>query len=253
MLSRTTRRLLRQHNGLILYDGPSQTTGERIVLVLTSCKALGYRESKNTKTGAMAQTYTLSWDKTPGESRREDTNISSICGDCPLRNDGCYPELKSLQSVWNAMRAGRYLRLSDVDDNTWLEIANTLRDTKIRWGAYGDPCAVPKEYVRPYATKGDTGYTHLWHWAMAQWAKGIVMASVECPEDRDTAHRLGWRTFRITPAGAPEPKTKIEIPCPSEKGVQCIDCGMCWGDSPAKSITIPSHGPQARNVFEVVS
>ena len=41
---------------------------------------------------------------------------------------------------------------------------------------------------------------------------------------------------------------KNEIDCPSNIGIQCIDCKLCNGSKQAKNITIEAHGARAGGI-----
>jgi hypothetical protein len=66
------------------------------------------------------------------------------------------------------------------------------------------------------------------------------MASVENRADRALAESMGWRTYRIRSRGSEVGAGEID--CPSSRGVQCADCGLCNGANGAPSISIPAHG-----------
>jgi hypothetical protein len=92
---------------------------------------------------------------------------------------------------------------------------------------------------------GWTGYTHRWQQPWAQGYKAFLMASADDVELQIRARGMGWRTFRVAPAGS-DWKMSDEISCPASKEagakVQCADCRLCAGTSkPAKSIVIQMH------------
>ena len=72
------------------------------------------------------------------------------------------------------------------------------------------------------------------------------MASVGSKQAAEEAWSKGWRTFRIV-ADAADLVAGREIECPSDRGVQCLDCGLCGGSQvKAKSIAIVKHGNGAK-------
>ena len=62
----------------------------------------------------------------------------------------------------------------------------------------------------------------------------------------EKALKKGFRYFRIKPAGAIN--FEKEITCPSDIGIQCIDCKLCNGSKQAKNITIEAHGARAAGI-----
>lgn len=194
-------------------------------------------ESSNRKTGNMAQLWILNRRENPVQSISEGTD-SRVCGDCPLRGDGgkqraCYVNVgQAPLGVWTAWRAGSYAH--------GMPPAEILAGRKIRFGAYGDPVHVPLSKLQWLAdhSAGWTGYSHQWRNPLLQGFRALVMASCETEADAREAWKAGWRTFRIS-----DNAIEGEIECPSERGVQCLDCKLCAGTSRrAKSIYIPAHG-----------
>ena len=62
--------------GYVIYDGASLLDGKRIVAIALT------GNSKNTKTGAMVQTYIIRPDINPLEANKTGEDYS-ICGTCP--------------------------------------------------------------------------------------------------------------------------------------------------------------------------
>jgi hypothetical protein len=225
--------------GLITYQGPSRIDGAPIVSILTGLDG----SSKNPKTGAMIQHWIIRADQHPAGALQTGGD-AAICGDCPLRPqaDGkgrlCYVNIMGPASVYRAFLAGKYV----ADDGQSF-------DLPLRFGAYGDPAALPVDHALELvsrATKGHTGYTHQWRDRKVSRLRAALMASVETFDDLALAHAKGWRTFRVidaTPAAMPG----VEIICPAspEGGYRatCAQCGLCQGQArPAKSIAIVVHG-----------
>jgi hypothetical protein len=232
--------------GFVFYDGPSALDGAPII-------GIAVLRSANVKTGDMVQTFILRADQSPLAAI--DTGAdASICGDCVHRGaDGaprtCYVDVaKSVQSVYAAWTRGAYPLMSPAQG------ARMLAGRAVRLGAYGDPAAIPARHWRAllrYAA-GRTGYTHQWRQAHAQALRGLVMASADSAQERDTARAMGWRTFRVR--GADEPMGAREFACPAsaEAGArrQCITCQACDGAArgPAQaSVAIIVHGAMARH------
>jgi hypothetical protein len=94
---------------------------------------------------------------------------------------------------------------------------------------------------------GWTGYTHQWRTATSAWSE-LLMASCETLADRDAAHALGYRTFRVTAPGAPMAAREVECMATRERNPrQCADCGACAGTRLGTAtgrvdIAIAAHG-----------
>jgi len=238
-------------NGVILYEGPSQLDpSQDIVVIATGLN----RPSKNDKTDDMIQVWILLQDVAPTKANQQGLDVA-VCGDCKHRqwqrqDDGsmakvgsCYVVLHNAPlSVYKAYKRGNY---------PWLDPESArelLRDTWVRFGAYGDPSAVPvhiwepiRDVVRKY-----TGYTHQWRNLGPEWH--WLMASVDTPAERLEAMRMGWRYFRVK--GEDDELFDNEQVCASEaRGTSCAACGLCAGMSTAKakSQVITVHGVFAGN------
>lgn len=242
-------------NGYVLWEGPSQLNGKPVVLIATGFS----RDSDNTKTGAVIQTWILRSDIPPIEAQSTGED-AAICGDCPLRHSTakrtdpkapakpmCYVNVgRSPKGIWDAYKRGYYPHL---DPTIAGQIAKT-RGLPVRAGSYGDPAAVaPEVWNKIFAVQEErTGYTHQWrtHPELAD----KVMASVGSEAEREQAKELGFRTFRVmTPSEQKEPG---EILCPASKEggfkTTCTNCQLCSGATPGdkrKDIAIYDHGPTA--------
>jgi hypothetical protein len=207
----------------VIFSGPSEIDQMPIVAIVTGIR----RGSLNAKTAAMLQTWILRSDIPPSEARRAGADYS-ICGDCPLRDGACYVVLhQAPRSVFAAYRAGHYPHVPNDVGLHW------AHHRAIRFGAYGDPAAVPARIWFELAANSRTwtGYTHAWRHPRMQPLRFLLMASVDTPEDAWAARAMGWRTFRTRlPEEAPLP---FESTCPaSTEGGQrttCHDCGQCDG------------------------
>lgn len=228
--------------GGVIYQGPSMIDGSPIVVIVT-----GFRKSKNSKTGAMLQTWILRADQTPTEAVKSGAD-QSICGDCRHRDSSCYVVVAQAPlAVYKAWQAGRY------QDWTGAFPDNRLQGRQIRLGAYGDPAAVPfRVWRRVFEQKlaGWTGYTHQWRNPDVQRLRNFVMASVDSPEEQAQASAAGWRTFRVRHAGETLGEREVICPASDEAGnrTTCEACNLCQGQrSDAKSIVITVHGTRAGN------
>jgi hypothetical protein len=234
-----------KEKGYVLYKGPSRIDGETIVVILTL-------QSTNIKTGNMAQLWIMREDTPPHIAKKQGKDIS-VCGDCPIKNE-CYVVLfQGPLSVYNAYKRGTYKTLMH---NHSIDILETLlKNLSIRFGAYGDPAALPLWLINAITKncKDFTGYTH--SWKRFPGLSKYFMASVESLALKDKAKNLGFRTFRVIPkSGEAATNAKHwrgdllnkEIVCPAEnKGKQCIDCLLCNGSKQAADITITAHGARA--------
>ena len=239
-------------NGRLLYDGPSMLDGAPVVVIGTG----DVRPSDNPKTGAMIQVWVFRKDVNPAEAVATGLD-ASVCGDCPLRpftrktqdaadwttKEPCYVNVgQAPLSIWKCWQRGGY----PVADAAWFSKIKA-NGRGIRFGAWGDPCAVPVyvwESLANVASKF-TGYTHQWRTPQAEVYKPYLMASCETVDDALTAIAQGWRTFR-TRASVDMPLMANEINCPASKEAgfktTCLKCGLCAGASKnAKNIAIVLH------------
>ena len=233
-------------NGYILYKGPSKLDGAPIVVIATGFA----KQSDNTKTGDMIQTWILRDDIKPHVAQKTGED-ASVCGQCPMRplilarakkngerlNDKpCYVKtFQAPRSVQDAYQRGVYSKLVDY---------SVFDGRVLRVGSYGDPAAVPsKVWARALKnSKSNTGYTHQWERFNA--ARSFVMASVESPELRDKAKAKGFRTFRTKHESDPLLPGEIAGPASKEAGqkTQCAACRLCGGASvKGKDIAINIH------------
>ncbi len=216
-----------KEKGYVVYEGPSAINGKPIVAILTL-------KSNNVKTGNMAQLWIMARDTAPHIAKKEG-NDDAVCGDCPIKKECYVLTFQGPLSVWNAYKRGVY---------SGLQIP--LRLLTIRFGAYGDPAALPKWLIKSIAKncKDFTGYTHQWNKPEFNFLKNYFMASVESIALKNKASKLGFRTFRIKSQNTPVNNSEIECPADS-KGIQCLDCMLCNGSKEATNIVINGHGAHA--------
>jgi hypothetical protein len=212
--------------------------------------AVGFANaSTNRKTGPMIQIFILTRANHPVIAKQKGTD-RLICYDCPIKSE-CYVETwKSPAQVWGAWGRGAYPDIKHARGG-W----GIFRGLGVRFGAYGDPYAIPLAKIARIAQAADswTGYTHQHHRADAKGYKRYLMASVESVEGAAEAQARGWRTFRIGDDAAGDilcPAHNNKNLHPSQlRGRQCIDCGLCAGSSRrAKSIFEPAHGSRAKSL-----
>jgi hypothetical protein len=228
----------------IIYKGPSRIDGAPIVVLATY-------SNRNTKTGAVVQTYILREDVNPLEASKTGADVS-ICGTCPLRGTPttdparkiaqgrrCYVNLgQGVLITWRAYHRGVYPDAQSAEAR-----ASIGRGRVVRVGTYGDGRAVPDHVWDELLSECSawTAYTH-----GEGWRPDLAMQSVE---DIDTARKhwsAGRRTFRIV-TGVAEIDTSNEVLCPASKEAgrrtTCASCKLCSGTATKspKSIAIPAH------------
>jgi hypothetical protein len=225
--------------GVILYRGPSMLNGRPIIAVATG---LG-RKSKNAKTGAMIPVYILADESVDPTTAVKTGQDDSVCGDCPHRSKehatgtiqrgevgkigSCYVNTaQGPLAIFRAVQAGSYPRYNPVRHN------RLFRSRMVRFGAYGDPAALPIAILETMAklSSGWTGYTHQWRKCDSSYAR-FLMASVETPNQRLEAKAKGYRTFRVRLASQPIERGEFVCPASAEAGkrLECSTCGACDG------------------------
>jgi len=236
-------------NGFILWEGVSQIDGVTPVV----CIVTGIRKaSANGKTGDLMQTWILMQDVNPAQAVRERSE-GGVCGDCVHRPqaDGkrsCYVNMRTPGSVWRSYKAGNYARL---DPQYW-SLLGHVREAGIRFGAYGDPGAVPVNVWQSLKSiaRFTTGYTHTWRYSVSTYAD-VTMASCETLDDLRHAESLGYKAFLVVKAG--EAKDTIGAGmarCPSDPSlvgvhVPCSQCQGCSGATSRRHRVIEVHGATA--------
>lgn len=231
--------------GFVMYEGPSMIDGAPIVAILTM-------KTKNVKTGDMAQLWILRSDVEPHKATKTGQD-ASICGDCPHRHHtggACYvTTFQAPLSVYRAYKRGAYATTFTPTD-----LYMALQGRMVRFGAYGDPAAVPFDMVKHLAdyAAGHTGYTH-------QWARddfdvrwlSLVMASADSEADAAYLQARGVRYFRVSTT---DQTNRREVVCLSEsKGMSCADCLLCDGGTKGQSVVIPVHGSRAAKFTDVIA
>lgn len=228
--------------GAIIYRGPSLIDGAPIFVAAVW-------SSTNRKTGNMLQTYIMRSDIDPLTASKSGAD-ASICGACRHRGIPTDdPKLKQAKQrscyvvlgqgplvVYKAFKRGAYER-----HTTRAKRAALGADRLVRIGTYGDGAAVPQHVWDDLLAmaSGHTAYTH------NGGDPARYMISADSLAEAQHAWANKYRTFRIVRSTDEIVKGK-EIECPSERGVQCVDCRLCSGTSTrAKSIAITVHGTGA--------
>ena len=223
---------------MICYEGPSMLDGKPIIGVITGLVV----KSRNTKTGPMAQLWILPQAEIPTEAIKSGED-ESVCGDCPARGNWCYVNLgQAPNNIWRTWKRGGYQQY-DLD---------LLADKVLRFGAYGDPAAIPISRLEQIGrrVRRFTGYTHQWRSCDREF-QHYCMASVDTLSDQKEATRLGWRTFRVTAPDSPKQRGESVCPASEEAGhkITCFDCGACDGRRRPKvksHIVINAHGSKTK-------
>jgi hypothetical protein len=134
------------------------------------------------------------------------------------------------------------------------EFEKIVSGRKLRWGAYGDPAAIPHALVDRFsrAASSVTGYTHQWRFGFA--LQDFLMASCDTHEDVRDARELGYRAFFVdaSESGMKRLDRKtMNCPASAEMGkkLKCEDCMACGGLSSGRKsevVQIRAHGSVAR-------
>jgi hypothetical protein len=226
----------------VIYRGPSRIDGKPIVVIATY-------SNRNSKTGAVVQTYIEREDINPLEASKTGED-ESICGTCPLRGTPttdptrkqavgrrCYVNLgQGVLIVWRAYHKGVYPDAQDPASR-----AAIGRGRVVRVGTYGDPAAVPDEVWTDLLAEAATwtAYTH-----QKPWRPDIAMQSADDYHEAVLHWKAGRRTFRvIAELDHLDPSNETLCPASKEAGrrVQCAACRLCKGSVAAKSIAIVEH------------
>ena len=229
-------------NGYIVWEGLSEINHSPIVVIATGF----VRPSRNTGTGNMIQVWIMPAHTHPVEAARLGLD-QGVCGRCPRRpsvadgspgREACYVALRrGPTAIFIAYKLGRYPRLDS---------HQRFAGRRVRFGAWGDPLAVPDHVWSPIrdACDGWTGYSHV---EPASW----LMVSVDTPEQASAAAEMGFRYFRV---GAPgEAPADNEVLCPKTeeagKRTTCEQCGLCDGTRDGdrrRSVFAPAHDTRSR-------
>lgn len=232
---------------VLLYDGPSQLNGARILVIATA-------QNGNRKIGHMLQLWIIP-AISPIRAVRSGAD-AAVCGDCVHRGDGqggdrsCYVEYwRAVENIWQARAKARVM--------TPTAFADHHPGLQLRIGAYGDPVAVPMWVWNPLldTAAGHTAYTHQWRLPIGRAFRTWCMASVDSLQEQREATLAGWRTFRVRQREDELQADEIACPASAEAGhrVVCAACSLCRGaDRSAKSIAIVAHGGGAKYVGRVI-
>ena len=233
-------------NSAVFFTGESLIDGIPVIGIATGLK----NSSINTKTGPMIQIYILRADTPPKEAADMGLDVS-VCGDCQLRPiiaaefgknaPVCYVDkIRGPNAVWHSWNNGN---IAFIDPG---ELADIIDDTgaPIRYGAYGDPAAIPNNIwytLSKNSAIAATGYTH--QWQTRPDLAPLFMASIDpvtypdTDKARKSAAAMGFKTYRVI-----TDITDIrenEILCPEKSGrTNCAKCLLCSGARKSKDIAI---------------
>lgn len=238
--------------GVLLYRGPSNFDKDVNILAI----ATGFvNPSSNRKTGGMIQVFIVRDDQVPSSTIKNRTD-QPVCGDCKHGarfGRSCYVNTVSMgvNVVYKTFHNGKYPQF-EADKHM-----DMFAGRKVRFGAYGDPAAVPFWVWEPILDKLNetrgvwTSYTHSWGICDPRF-KEFTVASVDNPEELARARAAGWRTYRTLLPG--EELEKNEHICPASdeykemtgRELSCAECHACdglHGKSPNRaSFAIRVHG-----------
>jgi len=258
-------------SGLVVWSGISLIDGRTpIDAILTGMKGL----SNNSKTGPTLQVWIIRHDMDPRDAIATGSE-QGICGNCKHRPHcedcgrvGPFYEGATCEACGGKMVRPCYVKVFHGPTtaykvrhgikgpwarNPWYPMATNAdleqvraKGAVIRFGAYGDPAAVPTRVWEALAGVSIRylGYTHQWRTCDPELAR-YCMASVDSPEEYGEARAAGWRTFRVRTSDQPLDRGEIVCPASAEAGKRavCADCSLCMGTGrPAKSIAIIAHG-----------
>jgi len=222
--------------GFVLWEGASLWDGTPVAAVAT----FGHG---NRKVGEAWQVWIIPQEITPPVAAAIGAD-AAVCGDCSLRGS-CYVILwQGPRAVFDAYHRGVYRKLAPH------EIGPLLGGSFVRLGAWGDPAWIPR-WVSAAAVshaRGHSGYTQGWRHGIA--LADLCMASTFTAADDATARAMGYRTYRVTAAGAPAERGAIVCPGSAERGkaLQCRACKACDGTATGRRghIRVAAHGSAKR-------
>lgn len=232
--------------GFIIFEGASRLDGRPIVAIIV--KATNNRKMRGRTADRAPQMFIIPVDDRPDRPRP-----GACPTDCTFFKAGCYVAwARAPLAVWKAYHRGSYAR-GRAAAAAWIrrERRRTIAQGSrfiLRFGAAGDPAALPHLVVRDLAAAAGrwTGYTHAWRRSEMRPLRRWLMASVETETDAREAWAAGWRTFRARRVDAPI--MPQEAPCPADLGrSSCAACAGCDGRSLARRSgwTVPVHGYQS--------
>lgn len=252
----------------IFYEGPSALDPTQNVVGIGQ-----WVGSNSSKTSEMEQVWVFpaavielvdGWSAGPSPTKLMlDQGLDkACCNDCAFRSRAaggsgeCYthgrPLYMGANQLLNALALRGWPRMGI--EGLRKECFELIRrDRDLRLTAYGDPLALPDEYLEVLVTVPGTRYTSAWPHLKGQrleWATKHFMASVRSKEEQERARGMGFRCFKVVPRGTGGKAGvdyRTEMPCPAsaEMGhkLNCKACGCCDGRQGhvAKDVVIENH------------
>ena len=228
--------------GFEVYNGPS-VLNEAPVVGLVSLN------SANVKTGQMAQLWILNATEDPQSAINHKTD-NAQCGNCPQRHSlggACYViAWRGPSQIFKAWQSGQYPALEPSQYQPF------LNGRGLRFGAYGDPAALPIDILSALKSASDwhVGYTHqIASKRVSRDIAGMVMLSADTESQARKFQAQGYRYFRVKTPDMPVLDNERYCPADPAKGKTCLNCRLCNGtrkNDKRKSIVIDVHGPMRK-------
>ncbi len=218
-------------NGLILWEGVSAIDGVTPIVAIVTGFKTPTKNGKLSKQGSkVLQVFYLLRDVPPHKAVKTGEDVA-VCGDCihrPALKGACYVvTFQAPLSVWKAYQRGSYAR--------WDGDASIFAGRFIRFGAWGDPAAVPVgtfDSIRAVAGRV-AAYTHQWENPRFAGLRAWAMASADSAKERARARLAGFRSFRVRSPGEPLQEGERQCPAADESPLagrmDCERCGGCDG------------------------
>jgi hypothetical protein len=223
----------------IIYKGPSLLDGKPIVVIGTYSK-------RNSKTGAVLQTYILCDDGLDPLEASKMGEDYSICGDCVMRGTPTTdPQRKQAvgRRCYVNLGQGVLIVYRSYVNGVYQPVPPRMLGYNrfVRVGTYGDPAAAPEAVWTELLSEASdwTAYSH-----QSGWRPDIAMQSADDYHSAALHWKAGRRTFRvIADLGHLDHANEALCPASKEAGrrVQCTSCKLCKGSTLAKSIAIVEH------------
>jgi hypothetical protein len=223
----------------IIYKGPSLLDGKPIVVIGTYSK-------RNSKTGAVLQTYILCDDGLDPLEASKMGKDYSICGDCVMRGTPTTdPQRKQAvgRRCYVNLGQGVLIVYRSYVNGVYQPVPPRIlgHNRFVRVGTYGDPAAAPEAVWTELLSEASdwTAYSH-----QSGWRPDIAMQSADDYHSAALHWKAGRRTFRvIADLGHLDHANEALCPASKEAGrrVQCTSCKLCKGSTLAKSIAIVEH------------
>lgn len=234
---------------ICLYDGPSRYNGARI-------RAYLYLSQGNQKTGRVAGLLIVPAGAIDIRATWQAGENVAVCGNCPHLDGTCYAlNGRTPMALRQTLTAAATL---EPVANVHQSVAHFLARHGIRAlrsAVYGDAAALPVDtwyQIQAACTQTRTdvlGYTH-GHVSGVDVShlRRTHVLSVESAAEHEAARPLGWRTFRVAPAGTLPGPREFACPASAERGHkltcgECLACGTRGNEFGSRSVLIWDHSP----------